>query len=309
MNPLVSIIVPCYNQAQYLNECLESVHNQTYYNWECIIINDGSTDNAEEVSKEWVKRDFRFKYLYQENGGLSSARNLGLNNAKGDFIQFLDADDAIDVKKIFSSISAVDNYKIPSVVVTNFKMFQFDKFDTLKPYCELKAEYLSFDQILYGWDFEFSIPIHCGLFSSSLFENFRFPVQIKAKEDWIMWLFIFQKKVNAIFLDETLVFYRSHAASMTKDNKHMLQNTLKALDCLDEVIGAQKYKSYLLYFLKSKINQSEILKSELNYANETKRIYVNSMKSRKFVLNLFFKTFFGFTIFKVKNKILNLFLL
>jgi glycosyltransferase involved in cell wall biosynthesis len=301
MKLLVSIIVPCYNQAQYLNECLESVLGQTYSNWECIIVNDGSTDSVEKVSKEWVKKDSRFKYLYQENTGLSSARNLGLNNAKGDFIQFLDADDIIDAKKILNSISAIKTYEIPSVIVTNFKMFQFDKFDNLKPYCELKAQYLSFDQILYGWDFKFTIPIHCGLFSSFLLKDFQFPEHIKAKEDWIMWLFIFQKKVNAIFLDETLVFYRSHDASMTKDNKHMLENTLKALEYLDEVIQPAKYKSYLFYFLKSKIEQYEILKSELNYANETKSAYMNKLKSRKFVLNLFFKTFFGFTIFRLKN--------
>lgn len=301
MKPLVSIIVPCYNQAQYLSECLESAYKQAYDNWECIIVNDGSTDNIEKVSKEWVKIDSRFQYFYKENGGLSSARNLGLKNAKGDFIQFLDADDIIDEKKILNSISAIKTYEIPNVIVTNFKMFQIDKFDDLKPYCELKSEYLSFDQILYGWDFEFSIPIHCGLFSAILFKDFHFPEPLKAKEDWIMWLFIFQKKVNPIFLDETLVFYRSHAASMTKDNKHMYENMIKALGYLDEVIQPAKYKSYLLYFLNSKIEQTEVLKNKLNEANETKRGFIKKLKSRKFVLNLFFETFFGFTIFRLRN--------
>lgn len=73
---LISVIVPCYNQAQYLDECLQSVLDQTYQNWECIIVNDGSPDNTEEIALRWTKKDSRFRYLKKENEGLSSARNL-----------------------------------------------------------------------------------------------------------------------------------------------------------------------------------------------------------------------------------------
>ena len=93
--PRISVIVPCYNQAQYLDECLQSVLNQTYQDWECIIVNDGSPDNTEEVAKKWVEKDARFRYLFKENGGLSSARNAGIEIAKGEWILPLDADDKI----------------------------------------------------------------------------------------------------------------------------------------------------------------------------------------------------------------------
>lgn len=93
--PLISIVVPCYKQAQYLDECLQSVLDQTYKNWECIIVNDGSPDNTEEVAKNWVNKDYRFKYLYKENGGLSSARNAGIEISKGQWILPLDSDDQI----------------------------------------------------------------------------------------------------------------------------------------------------------------------------------------------------------------------
>lgn len=83
--PLISVIVPCYNQAQYLDECLQSVYDQTYQNWECIIVNDGSPDNTEEIVLQWTKKDARFNYLKKENGGLSSARNAGIDIAKGEF--------------------------------------------------------------------------------------------------------------------------------------------------------------------------------------------------------------------------------
>lgn len=93
--PLISVIVPCYNQAQYLDECLQSVWDQTYQNWECIIVNDGSPDNTEEIALQWTAKDPRFTYLKKENGGLSSARNAGIEAANGEWILPLDADDKI----------------------------------------------------------------------------------------------------------------------------------------------------------------------------------------------------------------------
>lgn len=100
MHSKISIIVPCYNQAQYLPETLQSVLDQTYTNWECIIVNDGSPDHTEAVAQEWCEKDHRFIYLKKENGGLSSARNAGLKIAKGDYIQFLDSDDVLEINKI-----------------------------------------------------------------------------------------------------------------------------------------------------------------------------------------------------------------
>lgn len=93
--PLISIIVPCYNQAQYLDECLQSVLDQTYQNWECIIVNDGSPDNTEEVAQRWTNKDPRFKYFKKENGGVSAARNFGIDKASGEWILPLDGDDKI----------------------------------------------------------------------------------------------------------------------------------------------------------------------------------------------------------------------
>ena len=87
-NSLISVIVPSYNQVQFLTETLESVLYQTYPHWECIIVNDGSTDNTEEVALMYCDKDKRIKYYYKTNGGLSSARNEGLRHIKGDNIQF-----------------------------------------------------------------------------------------------------------------------------------------------------------------------------------------------------------------------------
>lgn len=113
MNPLISIIVPCYNQAQYLDECIQSVFDQTYKNWECIIVNDGSPDNAGDVAQKWVEKDARFKYFEKENGGVASARNFGIEKASGTWILPLDADDLINPKYLqLASEKFPENYDI-----------------------------------------------------------------------------------------------------------------------------------------------------------------------------------------------------
>ena len=100
MTPLVTVIVPCYNQSQFLPEAIKCLVNQTCSNWECIIINDGSTDDTHQVAQELCLQDKRIKYHHKKNGGLSSARNAGIDKATGGYIQFLDADDLIAPDKI-----------------------------------------------------------------------------------------------------------------------------------------------------------------------------------------------------------------
>lgn len=94
--PIISVIIPCYKQAIYLPDALESLLRQTYKKWEGIIVNDGSPDNTEEVALAYVEKDSRFRYVEKKNGGLSSARNSGIKHALGDFILPLDADDVLE---------------------------------------------------------------------------------------------------------------------------------------------------------------------------------------------------------------------
>lgn len=108
MNNLVSIIIPCYNTEFTLEETLQSVINQNYDNWEAVMVNDGSKDNLEQVALEYTKKDKRFIYFKKENGGLGSARNFGIQKAKGQFILPLDSDNKMrpnflkDAIKIFN---------------------------------------------------------------------------------------------------------------------------------------------------------------------------------------------------------------
>ena len=91
--PHFSVVIPAYNRARFLPECLDSVLAQTFTDWECIVVDDGSTDGTRELVADYIRRDSRFRYLWQENAGASAARNAGIERARGEWIAFLDSDD------------------------------------------------------------------------------------------------------------------------------------------------------------------------------------------------------------------------
>ena len=94
-SPLVSIIVPVYNVEAYLSRCLESIAAQTFRDFECILVDDGSTDSSPALCDEWAQRDPRFRVLHQKNGGISAARNSGMDAAQGQYLVFSDDDDTL----------------------------------------------------------------------------------------------------------------------------------------------------------------------------------------------------------------------
>ena len=122
-NTLVSVVLTCYNQEQYLAEALDSVLNQTYPYWECVILNDGSTDGSEEVAKRYVSRDKRFLYVYQSNQGVVAARNNAVKISKGDYILPLDGDDIISPNYIKLATDVLDKNKDVILVCCNVEKF------------------------------------------------------------------------------------------------------------------------------------------------------------------------------------------
>lgn len=104
---MISIIIPVYNTAPYLNPCIESVVNQTYTDWECILVDDGSTDESGVICDGWCSKDSRINVIHQDNRGVSAARNLGMQIAKGDFIAFIDSDDWVEKDYLSSLHNAI----------------------------------------------------------------------------------------------------------------------------------------------------------------------------------------------------------
>ena len=115
----ISIIIPVYNVEQYIKNCLESVINQTYDNWEIILIDDGSTDNSKAIYENIAIKNDKIKIFKQTNKGVSAARNLGIEKAQGDYIVFLDADDWIEKKFLERMLEVIEN-EDADIVQCNF---------------------------------------------------------------------------------------------------------------------------------------------------------------------------------------------
>ena len=122
MNPQISVIVPIYNVEKYLAKCIDSIINQTLTNIEIILVNDGSTDNSRKIIDKYDKKDSRIKVIHKKNGGQGSARNAGLDIAKGEYIGFVDSDDWID-SNMYENLynAAISNNA--DIVVCNRKVF------------------------------------------------------------------------------------------------------------------------------------------------------------------------------------------
>lgn len=240
MNPLVSIIIPCYNQGEFLDKTLKSVLNQTYTNWECIIVNDGSSDDNEEIAEKWTAKDNRFIYLKKENGGVSSARNLGIEKAKGNFIQFLDADDLLADDKIAISIDVVQEHKV-DVVCSNYLMFNKSIHNSQPPFSQLGDFEFNFYNLARYWNNGFTIPIHCWFFNAGLLKEIQFPVGLTAQEDWVVWLRIFQKSPKTFYISQQLAFYRMNPKGRTKTSG-FFNETVQAVHFLKPFLSEAEFK-------------------------------------------------------------------
>lgn len=138
---LVSIIVPVYKVEKYLHRCIDSIINQSYRNLEIILVDDGSPDNCGKVCDEYAEQDKRIKVIHKSNGGLSSARNAGLDIANGDYIYFVDSDDYIDTRLVEDNLQLAIEYKADIVcfnlniikngnIIKGFSYFEKNIYDT-----------------------------------------------------------------------------------------------------------------------------------------------------------------------------------
>ena len=137
MKDKISIIVPIYNVSYYLDNCIESITKQTYSNLEIILVNDGSTDNSNDICQKWEKIDKRITYINQKNSGVSVARNNGIKKATGKYISFVDGDDYLEINFIktlynFTVKNNVDVSICDYYLITNQGKKEMNHFDKTK---------------------------------------------------------------------------------------------------------------------------------------------------------------------------------
>ena len=145
---LVSVIVPIYKVEQYLDECVESIVNQTYKNLEIILVDDGSPDGCPQMCDEWLRKDGRIKVIHKKNGGLSSARNAGLDVATGEFVCFVDSDDFICLEALQKLHDRFGDDESVGIVSGMIYRYQEGKTSDYNSEWFLKAEKVKAGQVL-----------------------------------------------------------------------------------------------------------------------------------------------------------------
>lgn len=172
--PLISVIVPVYKVEEYLDRCIESIINQTYENLEVILVDDGSPDNCPKMCDEWAKKDKRIKVIHKKNGGLSDARNRGIEKANGKYISFVDSDDYINsdyISELYNAITTNDcDISISGIVVKYTNGTIINRYTNIKEELNSKE---TLKKMLY--DDGIDVSAYAKLYKRELFKNIKFP--------------------------------------------------------------------------------------------------------------------------------------
>ncbi|BCG60547.1 glycosyltransferase family 2 protein [Paenibacillus sp. URB8-2] len=214
MNPVISIIVPIYNVENYLRKCIDSILNQSFRNFELILINDGSPDNCPEICDNYAEIDSRVRVVHKENGGLSEARNFGIDIAKGDYIGFVDSDDWIEydmfevmyeqVIKYQADIVVCGRYEVFNNVATEFKEYSGEVFIyNNKQSVSMLLEDKEINH--FAWD---------KIYKKELFSSIRYPIG-KYYEDIFTTHRLFIKSEKVVFVSRPKYYYLKRAESIT----------------------------------------------------------------------------------------------
>ncbi len=247
--PKISIIVPVYKVEKYIRRCLDSIQAQTFIDWECILIDDGSPDASGKICDEYASKDDRFKVFHQENAGVSAARNQGLDCAKGEWITFVDSDDWIDR----GMLGDLHNYAINNeadVVISGF--IQTNGQDKRK---ETKVKNGSLD---IPKDFEWFFNAPWGkLFKKEIVDkhNIKFPLGITLAEDmyFVFFVLYYSKKIYGI--TNTYYNYFENANSVTKllSEKNVQDEIWVIKQIEQKLIDENKGKEWFVWLDKKKI--------------------------------------------------------
>lgn len=228
--PKISIVVPVYNTEYYLRECLDSILSQTFQDFEVLLVNDGSKDKSGEICDEYVQRDSRFKVIHKQNEGVSAARNDAIDEAKGEFIGFIDSDDFVSCKMyerfvqiaesekadIIMSEAPIDNNistSIPCLYKYDNKQarFEFFKVGKVRP------------------------SLWLGIFKRTLFQSVRFPENIHHWEDFAFIAVLVSRSSKVVVTNERFYYYRVREGSATQSPLNPKQlSSLLIYDYLDK---------------------------------------------------------------------------
>lgn len=214
---VISVIVPVYKVEEYIQECLDSILSQSFIDFELILVDDGSPDRCGAICDEYAKRDNRIKVIHQKNGGLSAARNAGLDIAEGEYISFIDSDDIVSsnmLEHLFKSI-VKHHADICLCSFLNFENISEIGYKLNVPISEENMSGLEACGNLSGPDFGTYVIACAKLYKKTLFEGIRFPVG-RTHEDTATTYKLYYKAEKVVYLQEPLYFYRQNSNGIMK---------------------------------------------------------------------------------------------
>ena len=286
-NELISIIIPVYNAEKYLRQCLDSIINQTYTNFEVLLVNDGSTDSSGMICQEYVENDSRFRYFEKENGGASSARNLGLERSGGAYITFIDSDDWVTPEYLEVLYTTLKENDV-DISISSFKLFEPDGIHYILVYSsQAKATLLNvgkkprfeFLEIFpkLGYLIHDFYNVSQKLFKRELLcTDFRnidllFDERIQFSEDLDFFFRLYLRASSVFYVKEMTYIYRKHGMSSTANYDEIkalqrLEIYKKMFQRIEELgIPTFHYVKMLEYFVVDGINMFPTSKAIREY--------------------------------------------
>lgn len=230
---LVSIIVPVYNTEKYLDECISSIVNQSYSNLEIILVDDGSTDSSSEICDGWASADSRITAIHQENGGLSRARNVGIDKAHGEYICFIDSDDYVTREFVWDLINALQSTEADFVfcdmdskkLVNASALYSVSKTLTGDACRDILCDNRTREYVL--------MVVTCNkMFHRSLFESVRFLVGKYHEDEFMINNFLYRIS-HVAFIPKRNYIYRVNESGITGKNNI---NDVHHLDVIDAYV-------------------------------------------------------------------------
>lgn len=293
-NPLVSIIIPTYNRAHLIEETLDSVLAQTYTNWECIIVDDGSTDNTDEVIRKCQEKDNRFKYYHrpkQRLKGPNSCRNYGFEVSKGDYIHFMDSDDLYFKYSLEKYLSNLDERT--DVVVAQVETMDFETGESYG------INNLHFENLISDFFMEKIIFYVSGpLWKRSFLKNQSelFDEHITRQDDWEFNIRMLIADPLIKFIYTPLVKYRKHQNSLNNEvsklNTKEIKSHIVARKKIEEIIRNKKintsidFKGYLISFYTS-VYKNALLKKHPDRYKYFKILLTSLLKDNKVIKSFY----------------------
>ena len=268
---LISIIVPIYNVENYLRQCLDSIMNQTYQNFECLLINDGSPDNSADICREYVAKDARFRYFEKENGGVASARNLGIKRSEGAYITFIDSDDWVDsdyLEVLHNSLLEED----ADISVSTYKRFEMSDgtwyFHSFQRGYEkrvfINQEIIEEFTKLNEYDASYRF-VSGKLVRKTVLHNILFNEMTTFGEDMEFWMKLYLISSKIVYSNRDTYIYRTDV----HNNKHPELEKIRS--------DIQQRMNFITFLAARKIDTTKYLYDFMMFLNDKRKIAIEQI--------------------------------